>query len=198
MTLPETLSPAQRRTVLAGAAALTPGLFYHGSDLADSVPEPARFLARRALIALADRALDDLPEGQTLTCRFGGLSFQDAPQGDWTVEVSHAPRAAPLLAPAPLLPLPPAEEIRAWISAASETTPETVYLTSPVLEDMEPKVLADGAVLGPLQIAAMTLASSCAVHGVGTADLRIQVVRCLPALRTGRFDVRVRRAPAGG
>jgi len=63
---------------------------------------------------------------------------------------------------------------------------------------MKPKVPADGAALCPLQIAAMTLAPSCATHGLTTVDLRIQVVRCLSALRTGRFNVRVRRAPFDG
>jgi hypothetical protein len=38
---------------------------------------------------------------------------------------------------------------------------------------MAPKVLVDGAALGPLQIAAMTLASSRATHGLATANLRI-------------------------
>lgn len=43
----------------------------------------------------------------------------------------------------------------------------------------------------------MILASVCAAHGVGTADLRLQIVRCLPALRTSRFDVRGRRTSDG-
>lgn len=138
--------------------------------------------------------MDEIPAGQTMTCAFGALSHQDRPQGSCTAEIDGPAACAPLLAPA--LDLPPEDALRGRISAQAEITPDTVYLNQPLLTTLEPKILADGSALGPIQIAAMLLRSACADADLPAADFEIHGVRCLPETRAATIRIRVRRTAA--
>lgn len=152
------LSVAQRRSVFAQLAQQTPGIFYYSGDLAATEEDPLDLVA--PLTYASRNAVLDCPEDKVLSVSLKELDSAGKPIGDWELDLQWRPLNEEEFEPMEVsVHNMEAEDIRAILRDAVNTTPVTVYHDAGRLDGLDKKTAGDGTEMGDAGNICMLMAS---------------------------------------
>jgi len=154
----ETFSVAQRRSVFAQLAKQTPGVYYYSSDLAATEQDPLDVIAPLSLVAR--NSVHECPQDKVLSVTLNGLDSAGDPYGDWTMDLEWRPlNEAEFEQMDVAVHNMTAEDIRALLRDAVNTTPVTIYHDAERLTGLDTKQAGDSTEIGDAGNACMLMAS---------------------------------------
>ena len=154
----EKFTVAQRRSVFAQMAVQTPGIYYYSSDLAASEEDPIDVIAPLSLAAR--NAVNECPQDKVLSVTLDGLDSAGEPYGDWTMDLEWRPLNDEEFEHMDVtVHNMTAEDIRAMLRDAVNTTPVTIYHDAERMTGLDAKRAGDGTEMGDAGNVCMLFAS---------------------------------------
>lgn len=154
----EHLNVAQRRSVFSQLAEQTPGIYYYSADLAANEQDPLDVIAPLSLVAR--NAVHECPQDKVLSVTLDGLDNAGDSYGNWMMDLEWRPlNEAEFEQMDVAVHNMTAEDIRAMLRDAVNTTPVTIYHDAERLTGLDAKQTGDGTKMGDAGNACMLMAS---------------------------------------